>query len=234
MYTLFSLDGLGTLAAVIMALGYVLYAIFLFQARTRANATAWGLMCVSATTFLIVEYIYGVPWNALKLGFVDAVIAFVIMGLAYLLGRMQSWTQHDKKLIVVYVLLLAIYLTADFFKKTSTIEGHIVMLLQIIIILIYNLITVLEFIPIIKETWSKNENELPWPWIVWTLSYVVYFYVRVLEDVDAVNLVYPFLSIILHGSVAVFTVSHVWMYDIKRTITNSVNRNRTKHQSTKL
>jgi len=207
-----SLDSLGTFAAIIMGFGYVVYAYFLFQHRTRANATAWGLMCISASTFLVVEYIYGVPWNALKLGAVDAVIAFLIMGFAYSIGRMQHWSPHDKKLILWYLLLLAIYLIGDAVDRNSLVQNQFIPFLQIGIIIIYNITTIIEFIPIIRETWLKNEDELPYAWIIWTSSYLLYLYVRILEDVDVVNLVYPIVSILLHGSIAILTIGYVRKY----------------------
>jgi len=169
-------------------------------------------MCISASTFLVVEYIYGVPWNALKLGAVDAVIAFLIMGFAYSIGRMQHWSPHDKKLILWYLLLLAIYLIGDAVDRNSLVQNQFIPFLQIGIIIIYNITTIIEFIPIIRETWLKNEDELPYAWIIWTSSYLLYLYVRILEDVDVVNLVYPIVSILLHGSIAILTIGYVRKY----------------------
>lgn len=205
-----SIETVGTLSAVVMFLGYILYGYFLLIGRTRANATAWGLMCVSATSFLVVEFLYGVPINALKLGLVDALVAFVIVAIAYASGRIVHWSTHDKKLVLWYIGLLTLYLLGDGAKEMGLLENYFLHIASVGIILLYNATMVIEFIPIIRETLLRNEDEVPWPWFVWTLSYGLYVYVRILENVDPINLVYPISSVILHGTIALITIPILW------------------------
>ena len=87
-------------------------------------------------------------------------------------------------------------------------------------LLALNLMGVLEFVPILKETWRGQTREWALPWLIWTLAYVAMWQVR-LEDLPAATrwsdgwalevytwlvIVHPALSVVLHLLTAIVAV----------------------------
>ncbi len=202
------LELLSNVSALLMLLGYLWYTFFLFRHNTRANATMWILTSISGIVLLLAEFLYGVPWNALKTDVVDASAAILITVIALSIGSYIAWTPHDKKLVVWYVGLFVIYLFGDYLDRSGHLIGPLAHIIQIAVIVVYNVTTFIEFWPLLRETWSDPNNELPYAWTVWTISYALYFVVRVLEGVEWVNLLHPGVAVLLHGSIALMAIPY--------------------------
>lgn len=193
-----SLESLGTVSAIIMFLGYCTYAAYLVNNKTEANATTWILTSIGSATLFVSEFLYGVPWNALKTDAVDTIAAVCIAAVALSIGNFTPWTKRDKKIAGWFLLLFAIYLLGDYLQRAYTFEGVIVLVLTAGVIILYNITTILEFLPILRETWKTPEKELPWAWYIWTISYLLYLLVRIGEQVPIVALINPILSVGIH------------------------------------
>ena len=71
-----------------------------------------------------------------------------------------------------------------------------------------NVTTLTAFFPVLRSTWKTPERERPEPWLVWTAAYSVLAVVTLLADQGRhpALLVYPLLSVVLHGSVALMAL----------------------------
>jgi hypothetical protein len=199
---------LSNASALLMLIGYLWYASFLFRHNTRANATMWTLTSISGVVLIIAEFLYGVPWNALKTDAVDAVAAVLITLIAFGLRSYTPWTERDKKLVIWYIGLFIVYLAGDYLGRNAHMAGFIAQTIQIGVIVLYNITTLIEFWPLLRETWEDPSNELPYAWFVWTSSYSLYFFVRLFEKVELVNLLHPMLAVLLHGSLVLLAIPH--------------------------
>ncbi len=71
-----------------------------------------------------------------------------------------------------------------------------------------NITTLTCFFPVLRSTWRTPEREQPGPWLVWTAAYALLCTATILADHgnNPALLIYPTLSVILHGSIAAMSL----------------------------
>jgi hypothetical protein len=183
-----------TLAAVAFQLaGHITYMKLVARDRVKPNATAWGLW--AATSFLDAlnysDMTSGDPFKD-ALPWTCAISCIVTFFVCLFIGRIRFPEWHD--LITVGFSSVALYVWKGLDKIA---HANVIMQLD----------NITSFIPIIGSTWRKPDEEHPLAWGLWTLSYL-FGTIVVLNRYTGqpVELLYPMLSVILHGLVFMLAI----------------------------
>jgi len=183
-----------TAAAVVFQLaGHLTYMRLVARDRVKPNATAWGIW--AATSFLdALNYSAmtsgdvfkdALPWTCA----LSCVITFLV---CLFIGRIRFPEWHD--LITVGFSSVALYVWKGLDR---VVNANIIMQLD----------NVTSFLPIIGSTWRKPHEEHPLAWGLWTLSYLLGTIVVLLRYTgQPVELLYPMLSVFLHGTVFILAI----------------------------
>lgn len=192
---------LGVLAGLTQLFGYFLYNREVFRAGIKPNAGSWAVWAFgSFLNYLSYSEMSGdITKDILPFCCASAcVTTFVIH---YQKGNFGKVERLDRMVFVVDVAICLVWLKIG----SATIAN-----------LLYQLSTVISFIPMIKSTWEKPEREKPTPWFVWSLAYAlglcaVYATWQKWEDA-----VYPMFCLILHLCVGVLSLRNVGGHFMQR------------------
>lgn len=188
-------------AAALQALGYVLYARLFLKKVIRPNAASSFMFAYGTALLVLLEYSEGATWPVLAL---PATCAALSVGIALLCMRKRATDPVDKVeatafsadvwLTVMWVAIAFGYGNISPFSAGFLIAG--------------NVTTLTAFFPVLRSTWKTPERERPEPWLVWTAAYAVLAVVTLLADQGRhpALLVYPLLSVALHGSIALMSL----------------------------
>jgi hypothetical protein len=192
---------LAIVAALLQALGYILYARLFLKKAIRPNAASSFMFAYGTALLVLLEYGDGASWPMLAL---PATCAALSIGIALLCLRKGATERVDKVEATAFsadVWLTALWAAIAFgygdispFSAGFLIAG--------------NVTTLTSFFPVLRSTWKTPERERPEPWLVWTAAYSVLAIVTVLADGGRhpALLAYPLLSVVLHGSVALMAL----------------------------
>jgi hypothetical protein len=192
---------LAILAALLQALGYVLYARLFLKKVIRPNAASSFMFAYGTALLVFLEYGDGASWVMLAL---PATCAFMSVFIALLCLRKGATERVDKVeatafsadvwLTILWAAIAFGYGSVDSFSTGFLLAG--------------NVTTLTAFFPVLRSTWKTPERECPEPWLVWTLAYGVLAIVTLLADQGRhpALMVYPLLSMALHGTVAIMSL----------------------------
>jgi len=192
---------LAILAALLQALGYVLYARLFLKKVIRPNAASSFMFAYGTALLVLLEYGDGASWVMLAL---PATCAFMSIFIALLCLRKGATERVDKVeatafsadvwLTILWAALAFGYGSIDTFSTGFLLAG--------------NVTTLTAFFPVLRSTWKTPERECPEPWLVWTAAYGVLALVTTLADQGQhpALMVYPLLSMVLHGLVAIMSL----------------------------
>jgi hypothetical protein len=192
---------LGLVAAGLQALGYALYVGLFLRKRIRPNAASSFMFAYGTALLVLLEWKDGARWEILAL---PVTCSLASIGVAMLCLRKGATEPVDRIeataffadvwLTVLWAMIAFGYGNVDPFSAGFLLAG--------------NVTTLTAFFPVLRSTWLTPHREQPWPWAVWTLAYGVMAAVTLLADRGAhpMLLVYPLLSVALHGSVAVMSL----------------------------
>lgn len=192
---------LAILAAALQALGYILYARLFLKKVIRPNAASSFMFAYGTALLVLLEYGDGAAWEVLAL---PATCAFMSIFIALLCLRKGATEKVDKVEAVAFS--ADVWLTLLWFAIAFG-YGEIA-LYSAGFLLAGNVTTLTAFFPVLRSTWKTPEREQPLPWLVWTSAYIILAVVTVLSDrfQNPALLVYPVLSAVLHGSVALMSL----------------------------
>ena len=192
---------LAILAAVLQALGYVLYARLFLKKQIRPNAASSFMFAYGTALLVLLEYSHGATWELLAL---PATCAFMSIFIALLCLRKGATEPVDKVEAVAFS--ADVWLTILWFGIAFG-YGEIT-LYSAGFLLAGNVTTLTAFFPVLRSTWKTPEREQPLPWLVWTSAYIVLAVVTFLADrgQHPALMVYPVLSALLHASVALMAL----------------------------
>ncbi len=192
---------LAILAALLQALGYFLYARLFLKKAIRPNAASSLMFAYGTALLVLLEYGDGASWPVLAL---PATCAALSVGIALLCLRKGATDPVDRVeatafsadvwLTVLWAAIAFGYGTISPYSAGFLLAG--------------NVTTLTAFFPVLRSTWRTPERERPEPWLVWTAAYSVLTVVTLLADQGRhpALLVYPLLSVALHGSVALMAL----------------------------
>lgn len=242
------MDLLGAIArepsAQLMLLGYLLYAGYVVRAlllrlASRGDAElpepcvlAWILFAIGTALHVGVELLYGVPIRGLYADMVCGTMSVGIALLALVIQRLatsvpidvsQPAPPENLRLKCCYAQCALIYLVPEFVIRgvaPGFLPEMAFFALGTASLLALNVMGVLEFVPLLKETRQGKTREWALPWLVWTLAYAAMWQVR-FEDLPAAAswsegwmlsvytwlvILHPALSIVLHVLMALVAV----------------------------
>ena len=188
---------LAIVAAALQALGYVLYARLFLKKAIRPNAASSFMFAYGTALLVLLEFGDGASWPILAL---PATCAALSVGIALLCMRKRATDPVDKVEAVAFsadVWLTVLWAAIAFgYGNISPFSAGF--------LLAGNVTTLTAFFPVLRSTWRTPERERPEPWLVWTAAYSVLTVVTLLADQGRhpALLVYPLLSVALHGSIA--------------------------------
>jgi hypothetical protein len=188
-------------AALLQALGYLLYARLFLRKAIRPNAASSFMFAYGTALLVLLEFSDGASWPMLAL---PATCATLSIGIALLCLRKRATDPVDKVEATAFsadVWLTALWAAIAFgygdispFSAGFLIAG--------------NVTTLTAFFPVLRSTWRTPERERPEPWLVWTAAYSLLTVVTLLADQGRhpALLAYPLLSVFLHGSIAMLSL----------------------------
>ncbi len=188
-------------AALLQALGYVLYARLFMKKMIRPNAASSFMFAYGTALLVLLEYSDGASWPLLAL---PAVCATLSIGIALLCLRKRATDPVDKVEATafsadVWLTLLWAAIAFGYGDISPFSAGFL---------LAGNVTTLTAFFPVLRSTWKTPERERPEPWLVWTAAYSLLTVVTILADRGRhpALLAYPLLSVVLHGSIALMAL----------------------------
>lgn len=192
---------LAILAAVLQALGYLLYARLFLKKVIRPNAASSLMFAYGTFLLVLLEYGDGAAWPVLALPATCAMLSIGIAILCLRKGATEAVDGVEKTAFSADVWLTVLWTAIAFgYGDISPFSAGF--------LLAGNVTTLTAFFPVLRSTWRTPERERPEPWLVWTAAYSVLTVVTLLADQGRhpALLAYPLLSVVLHGSVALMAV----------------------------
>lgn len=108
---------------------------------------------------------------------------------------------QNKLALVLGFGFTAMYILGWYLSEIETISNEIRILFASISLTLLNLVAIIEFSPIIRNTKKRPQDEKPLPWAIWCSAYTLLFLATYLETGVSELLVYPLLNAVLHGAV---------------------------------
>jgi hypothetical protein len=167
----------------------------------RPNAASAFMFAYGTALLVLLEFSDGGAWPVLAL---PATCAFMSIFIALLCLRKGATEKVDRVEAVAFsadVWLTALWAAIAFgYGDISPYSAGF--------LLAGNVTTLTAFFPVLRSTWKTPERERPEPWLVWTSAYIVLAVVTFLADrgQHPALMVYPVLSALLHGSVALMAL----------------------------
>jgi len=192
---------LAILAAALQALGYILYARLFLKKLIRPNAASSFMFAYGTALLVLLEASDGASWPMLALPGTCAVMSIFIALLCLRKGATEKVDRVEAVAFSADVWLTALWAAIAF--GSGDISPYSAGFL-----LAGNVTTLTAFFPVLRSTWKTPEREQPLPWLVWTSAYSVLAVVTFLADrgQHPALMVYPVLSMALHGSVALMAL----------------------------
>lgn len=192
---------LAILAAALQALGYVLYARLFLKKVIRPNAASSFMFAYGTALLVLLEASDGASWPMLALPGTCACMSIFVALLCLRKGATEKVDRVEAVAFSADVWLTILWSAIAFgYGDISPYSAGF--------LLAGNVTTLTAFFPVLRSTWKTPEREQPLPWLVWTSAYCVLAVVTFLADhgQHPALMVYPVLSVALHGSVALMAL----------------------------
>ena len=178
---------LGVFAGMIQLSAYWLYN----KHVTRPNAVSWGLWAFAATLEMgsYLSMTEDVVKNILPIA---CALASIYIFVKTLIKRQYAWPDRQDQ--VIFAADLGI--TTIWALTNATVANVLFLLLSFI-----------SFVPLVRSVRRGDTDEHALPWAVWTVAYILMLASVALRLEDWVELLYPVVYIIIHGSVWTVVVS---------------------------
>ncbi|MDO8514106.1 MAG: hypothetical protein Q7S50_01020 [bacterium] len=203
---------LGIIAASLQAAGYFFYGARMLRRDILPNPTSWLMFAYGTTLILILEWDRDASLALLILPATCAISSIVVA--LYALRGARSWLpEHpfDRFSFAFDILLTLVYLFTWFLLVNGFIVETQKNLADIIILVSWN-IDISAFFPLLRQVYRHPHTEHAMPWIVWTGAYSVLVLATVIETGIFNELIlYPFINMIIHGSIAIRVGLWHWM-----------------------
>ena len=177
----------GIVAGLLQFLGYVLYIRGVRKLGTTPNASSWAIWAFGGLLNLF-------SYNQLVGDLVKEILPFVCslccIGSFLFFWKRGSMRWPDKS---DWAILAVDCLITVYWFVTGSSEAN----------LLYQVGTVISFIPICRGMLKKTDREEPLPWVVWALAYATLCLTVIMRWQKWEDLVYPGVCLVLHFITAV-------------------------------
>lgn len=191
----------GIAAAVLQVAGYSLYIRHFLRQSIRPNAASFLMFSYGTWLLVFLEWRNDAGWAVLALPMACGFMGFVVALMCLRRNATEPVDRFEAAAFSADLWLTLIY--AWFALGMGNADGIAVPLL-----IAANVTTVTCFIPVVRSTWQAPYRERPGPWLVWTSAYAVLAGVTFASGglSNPVLLLYPILSCLLHGAVALLSL----------------------------
>lgn len=199
-------------AGLFQVIGYVVYQSI---ARIEPQPTSWFMWGSTTWVIAVLEADsmigeYG-RWEFVPIDTRGLLVLPIICGCMSAVIAIQCWRRG--KLIWPEVrpdqisLILGISLTGAYIATWGMVEYEIIAnrvreIAAFSILVLLNLVTIIEFAPLIRNTRLYPDDEAVIPWLIWACAYTSLFIATWWEYGLSELLIYPSLNVLLHGYVA--------------------------------
>jgi hypothetical protein len=205
-------DTLAIASAAIHILGYLTYILFVRRGLIDANPLSWLMFDYGTGLLTFLEFRSGAGWQELLLPIACSICSIVVAALCLRLVKIRQVEISDIVAFAIDVALTAAYV-ALWVLHNDGLDRNLENLAVIAVLLCANATTLVSFIPILRSTLRRPQDERALPWLLWTFAYASLFVVT-LRDVSALErltlLIYPALNATLHFAIAVLAMSRWW------------------------
>lgn len=205
-------DELAVASAVIHVLGYLTYILFVRRGLIDANPLSWLMFAYGTGLLTFLEFRSGAGWQELLLPIACSISSIVVAALCLRLAKIRRVELPDIMAFALDVVLTAAYV-AVWILHSNGLDPNLESLAVIALLVCANATTLASFVPILRSTLRRPQDERALPWLLWTLAYGMLFVVtlRDVSDWERLTLlIYPALNAILHFAIAVFAMSRWW------------------------
>ena len=192
---------LGVLAAIFQISGYLLYIRNFRRRSIRPNAASYLMFAYGTSLVAFLAWENGARWQELLLLIACSMMS-VIVALMCLRKNATEPVDRFEAIIFSADLWLTIgYATLVFsqIEKAAYVTAFLVL---------GNVTTLTSFLPILRSTWRDPRREQPFPWIMWSIAYLL-LTAATLETTglsQPVLLFYPLANVALHIAMALFSL----------------------------
>jgi hypothetical protein len=192
---------LGVLAALLQVAGYAVYIRHFLRKSIRPNAASFLMFSYGTWLLVFLEWRAGASWPVLALPMACAAMGIVVALMCLRRGATEPVDRFEAVAFSADLWLTIIY--AWFALGLGDASG-----IAIPLLIVGNATTVTCFIPVVRSTWHSPYRELPGPWLIWTAAYGMLAIVTLLGGglSNPVLLLYPILSFLLHGAIAILSL----------------------------
>ncbi|HVT74805.1 MAG TPA: hypothetical protein VHD69_00045 [Candidatus Paceibacterota bacterium] len=182
---------LGALACITQVYGYWIYNKAIYKGDIKPNATSWGLWGLGSAVAYWSYTRLDNGWIEDMLPLVCAVICFGTFAMALIKGKFEKAKREDILIGALDIMVIAFWLSSK-----SDVATNVWMQIDVVI----------SFLPILRDSWRKPQDEQLKPWIVWCVAYTLMFasvlLVMIEEGKAGWSLMYPSVYFVLHLAVA--------------------------------
>lgn len=198
---------IGVIAAILQAVGYVLYIIDSIKNRIRPNGATWLMFAYGTALLTVLEWdnhaslaLLGLPATCAVMGIFVAILCAKRGALQWPKAWDDVWEIRAFKSDLV---LTALYFTAWLLTGMMLLNEIQRSLAALVFLWGSNGTTFTAFVPMLKSTYQEPHRERPRAWILWSCAYFLLGVATVLEQGWwTVLLVYPASNAVLHGVIA--------------------------------
>lgn len=174
---------LGVFASVLQILGYFEYSKRVFDKRIHPNIASWGIWAFAAILESSSYILLSRDWVKNLLPFVCAMSAVIFFLLAFSRKHFSKPSFFELFIVAIDVIILIIW-----FVSKSALLANILFIIS----------AVVSFVPIILHSFKKPEDENAYPWIIWSVAYLLMGATVFLRWSKWEDLIYPFTFFVLH------------------------------------
>lgn len=192
---------LGLAAALFQALGYLLYLRLFAKRVIRPNAASQFMFAYGTALLVLLEWSGNATWHVLALPVTCSVLSIFVALMCLRKGATEPVDRIEAIAFSADIWLTILWAAIAFgYGDMSPYAAGF--------LIAGNLTTLTSFFPVLRSTWKNPEREQPTPWVVWTVAYSLLAAATIAADQgrNPALLIYPVLSALLHGSIALMSL----------------------------
>lgn len=198
---------IGWVAGALQVLGYLAYGRLVVRSETSPNGMSWLMWAYGTFVLLAIEFDLDAPVSILILPVLCTLCAVVIALYSFHKSSYIPPQKKDYIALTIDLVLMVAYIGLFIMEKAGLVTHTTQIDIALIFLLLTSVSTIVTFYPILRTTYESPYNEKSLPWFMWTLAYLLLFYVTVGESIGPEYYLYPLLSAVLHFAVGVFALT---------------------------
>lgn len=203
------LTALAIASGLLQAAGYTIYIRKALAKEIDPNPATWLMFAYGTATLVVLEWDRDASAMLLVLPVVCALLSVYV---AYLSWQKIgfSWSRFsllqplDRISMATDIALTIGYVGIWLATANGWLSEENRLAVVLLFLVLSNLSTVVQFVPLMQGAWRKSGAEHYLPWSVWSSAYLMLALLTYLEEREFNELIlYPLSGVILHGAVAV-------------------------------